>query len=259
MVTDLSNNLPLYKKVDAKQFRLHQYMDPETLEYIRSHRPIFTDTYQKREELLIIVEKIRNIIHDHVPSPSWYRIKDEYNTIHGIRHIMRTMTYVSILANLQKKNEEFHRNAIIAAALHDLQRENDMLDLGHAQRGAEWAEINKEIIEHYYDIKLSESDINSIVNAVNFHVEKCEEIQENCNYLENKEMVDFLKAADALDRYRLPSHHWWLKEKYIPIVPDESLKEFAFNLVVLSEEKYLAGFDGVEAVLSSIDEILEMK
>ena len=184
MVTDLSNNLPLYKKVDTKHFPLHQYMDPETLEYIRSHRPIFPNSHQNREELLKILEKIRNIVHDHIPSPSWYRIKDEYNSIHGIRHIMRTMTYVSILANQKQKDEDFHRNAIIAAALHDLQRENDMLDQGHAKRGAEWTEINKANIEDYYDIKLSDTDINSIKNAVNFHVEKCEEIQENCNYIE---------------------------------------------------------------------------
>ncbi|MER6171831.1 hypothetical protein, partial [Streptosporangium sp. NPDC001681] len=53
--------------------------------------------------------------------------------------------------------------------------------------------------------------------------------------------VDLLKAADCLDRYRLPLTHWWPDPSYLRITVPSWLHAVAFDLVVRSEQ---ARFDG---------------
>jgi hypothetical protein len=71
-------------------------------------------------------------------------------------------------------------------------------------------------------------------------------------YLKHKEIIDLLKTADALDRYRLPKLKWWINDDFVIVIPDESEKSFAYNLVINSEKNYLSINDSVKSVLNSL-------
>lgn len=68
------------------------------------------------------------------------------------------------------------------------------------------------------------------------------------------EMVDVLKTADALDRYRLPKLKWWLDPSLLRLRPPANLARFSFDLVCESESRYLASGGGAGSVLSVLAE-----
>ena len=62
----------------------------------------------------------------------------------------------------------------------------------------------------------------------------------------------YLRAADALDRFRLPKVKWWIDDSYLEIKPTAEMKEFSFNLVVSSEQYRLNGAGDVESIFSCL-------
>ncbi len=70
-------------------------------------------------------------------------------------------------------------------------------------------------------------------------------------------ITDLLKAADALDRYRLPKLTWWPDGSLVraaTVEVFEALRATAFELVVASEAAHLAGLDSADAVFKALDE-----
>lgn len=65
-------------------------------------------------------------------------------------------------------------------------------------------------------------------------------------------LVDLLKTADALDRYRLPKLKWWPREDLLVHPAPHWLYRLAYFLVVDSECRFLHGVPGNEAVLASL-------
>jgi hypothetical protein len=189
-----------------------QYMDQETLDQIKLHKPIFGDP----DKLFSLSSQEIEFILDLAPKNTWYLQNEIISTIHGISHTIRVMIYAFILAkdNLDKKSM---KALLLACALHDTQRQNDKGDEGHEERVVTWFKKN-----------FSDSDNFSLVRDI----------------LDGKHNLEmYLRTADALDRYRLPKVKWWIDDSYLQIVPDDSLKLFAFNLVICSEQNILDGTD----------------
>jgi len=67
------------------------------------------------------------------------------DSIHGLRHTMRVIALAHIIAETIQTGAT-RSEILLAAALHDLRRENDRRDPNHGQRAASWWLENKSII-----------------------------------------------------------------------------------------------------------------
>jgi hypothetical protein len=67
-------------------------------------------------------------------------------------------------------------------------------------------------------------------------------------------ITDVVKAADALDRYRLPKLKWWPDSQYVREAAFDQTRGLAFDLVLVSERAYLAGASDTEAVRYALAE-----
>ncbi|MFJ4428362.1 hypothetical protein [Streptomyces bobili] len=65
--------------------------------------------------------------------------------------------------------------------------------------------------------------------------------QQKCAYQAAPHLVDVLKAADCLDRYRLPLQWWWPDLTRLRVPVPDWLPEAAFALFVRSEQAALDG------------------
>jgi len=223
-----------------------QLMDIETLEWIEKNRLNFVKTNQPYSSK--IVEQVKK----YLPSKHWFLKKDCIDSIHGIRHILRVIANASNLAFNRKTDLVTARNLLISSSLHDLRRKDDKGDEGHAVRARDWFIKNSETIYRYFGITLSIKDIDEIASAIYFHEIPYGQILSDKEYLKHKEIIDLLKTADALDRYRLPKLKWWINDDFIIVIPNESEKSFAYNLVVNSEKNYLSVNDSAKSVLNSL-------
>lgn len=68
-------------------------------------------------------------------------------------------------------------------------------------------------------------------------------------------VIDVLKTADALDRYRLPKLKWWIDDAQIKIVPSDDFKAFSFDLIIASERRFLKGEDNANSIISALHDL----
>lgn len=233
--------MSLIQLAEEGKLPLHQNLDVETLQWIKNNEP---------QELngKDLVAVARNVDIESVsifsPSPTWFTSSEKVNSLHGIRHLMRVITYAWLLS---KEIDETQKNSLlVATALHDIRRLDDKADEGHASRAAEWYRENKEEVLNKF--KIGTVDDKIIVKLIKLH-------ELNSNVSEFRKLLDILKTSDALDRYIQPKKKWWLDDKYLNLKPSWEVKAFAFNLVIKSEEKYLAGSTSKEAILLSVKEL----
>ncbi len=209
----------LWKLAEERQQPDIQVMDQETLNFIKEFKPNFTGEPGE----FIFSESDIKLISENVPHPSWYLNPEIAKSIHGIAHSARMMAYCIILFD---GNPDALRSLLFACAVHDTQRINDKGDEGHEERALDWLKHN-----------FSEHPL----------------FTETCGILEGRHSLsNFLRTVDALDRYRLPKVKWWIDDSYLSIKPSDSIKWFAFNLVINSEQARLDGEESVEAVVSSL-------
>ena len=237
----------LFKLATQKELPLHQNLDEETLSWIKSNVP---DQIKNIDFSELAREVDLEKISCFVPMESWFLSESRINSLHGIRHLIRTTIYAHCLG--LKLHEKQLNNLLIATSLHDISRKNDKNDMGHSSRALKWYQKNKRKVLSKY--KVIDVDNNIIENLIKFHELNYEDLGQESFYKRNEEMVNIIKTADALDRYVQPRKKWWMNEKYLKIIPSIELKAFAFNLVVSSEEKHLRGIDSKNSVLLSLKE-----
>lgn len=225
---------------------LIQRMDTETLKWIKKNSPNLTIITQTQVPVIFKNAK------KYKPSEKWFLKNDCINSIHGIRHIMRVISNASNLTINRKTDSTTTRNLLIACSLHDLRRKDDKSDEGHAKRAVEWFHKNYGNVLRKFAIVLTKNDIKEVSSAIYFHEIPYAQIASADEYYEHKEIIDLLKTADALDRYRLPKLKWWIDDRLIKIIPSDNEKMFAYKLVVNSEGKYVLPNNSVDSVLSSL-------
>ena len=220
----------------------HQTMDQGTLDWIIDNEPkdlIGVSPYK-------IGDKEIDLIKKHVPERGWFCEEVRADSIHGLRHLLRVCIY-----SLSLSEREDKRNTLISSLLHDIRRLNDNRDHGHGERSANWFMENIPMIEEKFEVTLEEEDKEEIYNTIFYHEISYEQMDEDV-YKKHKETIDILKTSDAIDRYRQPKIKWWPDQRYLKLIPQESIKRMAYDLTVSSETLYLQGLSGVESVFKSL-------
>ena len=237
---------------------LHQFMDLETVNWIKENKPSFNIGNSPRFNLKHLIDNNLSEIKKYIPDPTWFLVSKKKDSIHGMRHILRVIFHSLHLTLLNEgKSPRLLKNSLVASSLHDLRRKNDLMDLYHGTRAARWFKKNISLIENQFEIHLSQEDIKEIYYSMSFHDLPYENIVKNIKYEQNKDLTDILKTADALDRYRLPSIRLWFKDKYVSVIPSDYLKCMAFQLVISSETNFLNGLTNVNSVLNAIEDFFK--
>lgn len=247
----------LIKLIQTGKLPLNQFMDLETVNWIKKHRPSFNictppiDFEANLNEYLSELKK-------YIPDPNWFLVLKKKDSIHGMRHILRVVFHSIHLTLLHEtQSSRFFKNCLVASSLHDLRRKNDLMDLYHGKRAARWFKKNISLIENQFEIHLSEEDIKAIYHSMSFHDLPNDSIIKHKKYEQYKSLTDILKTADALDRYRLPSVRLWFKDKYVSVIPSDFSKCMAFQLVVTSETKFLNGVTNINSVFHAIQDFFK--
>lgn len=198
-----------------------QNMDQATLDKIKEHKP----EYQVSDvNYYLTVEEV-SLIKNLSPKPDWYINPEIISSIHGIAHTLRVMVY-AVLLTRDLINDSDREALLIACSVHDTQRMNDRGDEGHEDRAISW------LSEHFAQHPL----LNQALMILR----------------DTDALSKYLRAADALDRFRLPKVKWWIDDSYLEIKPTAEMKEFSFNLVVSSEQYRLNGAGDVESIFSCL-------
>ena len=188
---------------------------------------------------------------------SWFFTPKEVHSIHGIRHLLRVGIYSLILAKLAGFKQSLFFSALIAGLFHDVRRKDSKRDEGHGKRAAQWVQSHIGDITDHLGIKLSGEAVEQIYYAIYSHEIPYSQLIEKPFYKKHKFLIDLLKTADALDRYRLPKLKWWINDEHLEFVPPDFLKVFSYYLVVMSEKNYLDGQNNEESVRKALMVLLE--
>ena len=218
-------NIPLFKLAQRNQLPKLQLMDLETVERIKSHirlkpqtiHEVFSDYKAISQEEII----------EFIPVKQYFAKPNHFRSIHGISHIVRVMINSLVLCQLIQCP---YIEVLIAAALHDIRRQNDKGDKDHGKRSANWFRRNYRSIPFTKDLKSSE--IKTVEMIISYHDAPIKSIPVSCK---NRGLINILRAADALDRYRLPKIKWWPKPSYLFIKEAKKLFNLSKIFVYQSE------------------------
>jgi len=223
----------------------HQFIDRETLDWI-CNNPVGSD--QKKIVRFDPVEFYR-----YFPRKEWFHDYESINSIHGIRHLVRVAIFSEVLFKSRKWlffNLKLI-NILTAAFFHDIARENDKNDNNHGKRSARWFRENIIEVEKAFNVRYNKNDVYCIYNAIAYHEVPYSQIEKNISAKYGR-MIDIIKTADALDRFRMPKLKWRINCQYLKLIPSAELKYFAYKLVCLTEDGFLKGIDGFDGSLYSI-------
>ncbi|MFE7524096.1 hypothetical protein ACFU7Y_00025 [Kitasatospora sp. NPDC057542] len=226
----------LHELAAAGRLPDHQVMDQPTLEWIAGQRPGGPGV---RPRLPHPAKAL-------VPDRAWFARTETATSIHGVLHGARVAVLVQLLAVGHHLKPGRVLALAAAAACHDCRRFNDRTDPGHGQRAADW------LTEHLADLQVAFGHMPNAeaITAVALHDVPphafTPELQ--AAYRRHRTAVDLLKAADALDRYRLPATRWWPALHLLRLQVPAWAPVLAHDLVVLTEQARLDGASDAHAV-----------
>ncbi|MFI5269571.1 MAG: hypothetical protein ACHQ7M_19515 [Chloroflexota bacterium] len=234
-----------------KQLPHHQYMDPVTVEWIKANRPDLGLAWPPP-----LRPATKHLLNQSALPVTWLAEPRLQASLHGIRHSMRTAALAALLAETHGQDEDETATAILAAAVHDCQRLHDKDDQGHGVRAAIWLAANADTVWDHFGLVAMPLQIVQAATAVRLHDLPYDAFSadDRADHGRAERICDLVKAADALDRYRLPKLGWWPDARYVREPAFEQLRAVAFDLVVISETAYLAGASSGEAVLYALAE-----
>jgi hypothetical protein len=234
-------SMPLYLKIQNKVFEDLQILDLETLEWIRSRQnpKIFSISENKADFKPLNEEEIKEVI----PKLEWFSNSNRALSIHGRSHAVRTTLFSYAICKLN--NISSYKKHLVAASIHDISRGVDNDDFDHGERSANWFKENHSLFRG-----LTQKEKEEIYFAVYYHDIEQENIP--IEILDkNREIINVLKCADALDRFRLPKEKWWPNRNFFKIDIPDWVFEMAKWLVYQSELDIIKySKDPVDAVLS---------
>ncbi|WP_416985639.1 hypothetical protein [Streptomyces sp. T028] len=233
------------------QLPLHQHMDHATIAWISDNRPDLPPTPAP----VLRPESKELLAHCGLPT-RWWADPRLYTSLHGVRHAMRTAALAAVLAEANGLDDSDTATVILAAAVHDCQRRHDQDDRGHGARAALWLAANADTVWAHFGLTASPRRIVQAATAVRLHDVPYEAFtaDDKSDRARADHITDVVKAADALDRYRLPKLKWWPNARYVREPAFDQLRGLAFDLVLTSEQAYLAGASGTEAVRYALAE-----
>jgi hypothetical protein len=233
------------------QLPLHQHMDQATIAWISDNRPDLPSSTQPT--LRPLSQEL--LARSGLPT-LWLADPRLYTSLHGVRHAMRTAALAAVLAEVHGLEDADTATVILAASVHDCQRRNDKDDRGHGARAAIWLAANADTVWGHFGLTATPRRIVQAATAIRLHDVPYEAFtaDDTTDHARAERITDVVKAADALDRYRLPKLKWWPDARYVREPAFDQLRSLAFDLVLISERAYLAGANGTEAVRYALAE-----
>lgn len=242
----------LYQQAANKTLPAHQYMDEDTLTWIKSVKDTWGNLefdVQSGSELNSLIKYVSEVYIDLVEIPEFNenifsRGEQASRSIHGYLHAYRTSFLSALLARI---NGWVDVSPFLYSGLfHDIARSNDQADHGHGKKSAERL---LEFKSSFPNIK--EIDLLDALYAIEHHESVAGE------YKVLTDTLKYLKAADALDRFRLPKLKWWPNKAIMEYLPPEYVFTIAYRLVVYSEQYLLIdGLSPRQSFNRAIDKIL---
>lgn len=234
--TPPAGKTPLRMLAEAGRLPDQQYMDRTTLAWIAGNRPTGPGVRatMPHQPLLLI------------PEGAWFARREAIDSIHGIRHGARVALFVQLLAHDRGVDPGRSQTLAVAAACHDCRRHHDRDDPGHGRRAAQWLAENTATVA----AALGAVPRPEAITAVALHDVAHHDFADDqaSAYRQHQDAVDLLKAADALDRYRLPLARWWPDPSRIRLSVPAWLHPLAHDLVVHSEQARLDGATDTQAL-----------
>ena len=209
-----------------------QTVDQEAVTWIAAHRPeacAAPGTLAWEPQVLL-------------PDVTWFADARMADSIHGVLHNARVSLLVTLLAHLHGLGDDQIAALRVAAAVHDCRRRNDRTDPGHGHRSARWTRRNQGTVTDTFGLPLTDH-LEAVLTAISLHdvpYGRFTAAQELA-YRQSPTLTDLLKAADALDRYRLPHLRWWPDPTYLRVEPPDWLHPLACDLVMHSEQARIDG------------------
>ncbi|UUN27556.1 hypothetical protein [Streptomyces sp. FIT100] len=233
------------------QLPLHQHMDHATIAWVSDNRPDLPPTPTPP-----LRPHSKELLAHSGLSTRWWADPRLYTSLHGVRHAMRTAALAAVLAEANGLDDADTATVILAAAIHDCQRRHDKDDRGHGARAAVWLAANADAVWGHFGLTAAPRRIVQAATAVRLHDIPYEAFTgaDKSDHARAQRITDVVKAADALDRYRLPKLKWWPDAQYVREPAFDQLRGLAFDLVLVSERAYLGGASGTAAVRYALAE-----
>ncbi|THA32291.1 hypothetical protein E6R18_13820 [Streptomyces sp. A1277] len=227
------NATALHERAANGSLPAHQTMDLDTLDWIAENRPPFTSAPPRLSPRAVML----------TPDASWFTDPQQAGSLHGIGHNARVSLLASVLANEHGLDRDHALALCAAAAVHDCRRRGDRNDPGHGQRAAQWFTAHTGTVTAALDHLVPPAALARAALAISLHDVPYEAFtpEQNDAYRQAPHLVDLLKAADAMDRYRLPLTRWWPDPTRLRIAVPPWLHPLAFDLLVRSERARLEG------------------
>lgn len=237
---------------ELKQLPRHQFMDAATVEWIAANRPALP---LDGEVVLSLPDYARRLLAVTAIPGTWFAEPRLIDSIHGLRHGMRTAAYVALLTEKAGLGEQLSSALIIVAALHDCRRLHDQDDTGHGARAAAWLESHAAPVADHFGVWAGTMrEFWQAATAVRLHDIPYEDFGSagESEWHQARQATDLLKAADALDRYRLPKLKWWPDARYLRVPLPAQFQRFAFELVLETERAHLDGRSSAAAIMQAL-------
>lgn len=233
-----------------KQLPHRQYTDHATVEWIRANRPDLPDVPPPR-----LRPASRRLLTRAAIPRAWLAEPRLLDSLHGVRHAMRTAALAALLAEATGLGEDDTATLVLAAAVHDCRRRHDKDDPGHGSRAATWLAENTEAVWDHFRLRATPQTVERAAIAVRLHERPYTAFtaDDRADHARAEHISDLLKAADALDRYRMPKLSWWPNATHVRVPAFDALRATAFDLVVRSETAHLAGTDSADAALEALE------
>jgi len=227
--------VPLYRLAANRCLPSHQPMDQDTLSWIVANRPDFPEG-----DVLVLSRRSAVLI----PRPGWFSAPRQAAGIHGVLHGARVSLLAGLLAEQQGLDHDQTTVLVAAAAVHDCRRRDDRDDPGHGARAATWFQRHQDAV-----LALTGAPtpclraVRDAATAISLHDVPYEHFTppQDRLYRRSRVLVDLLRAADALDRYRLPAVRWWPDLDRLRVTVPTGLPQAAFDLMLTSEQARLDG------------------
>jgi hypothetical protein len=228
----------------------HQYVDHATLRWIEANKPQSLPEGSTPR----LRACVRRLLGRTALPPGWMAEPKNFDSLHGVRHAMRTAALAALLAESVALDDDDTATLILAASVHDCRRHHDKRDKGHGLRAALWLTENADTVCRHFRLAPTSQRIDRAATAVRLH-----DVPNSSFGLTDRRdahriepLCELLKAADALDRYRLPKLSWWPDSQHVDVDAFEELRAVAFDLVIRSEGAHLAGVDSASAVFEAL-------
>lgn len=223
----------LHELADQGRLPAHQPMDQVTLGWITDNRPANFDAAPSfpRPGLML------------VPDRSWFQAERQADANHGVRHNARVSLLAALLAQEYGLDGDDVVAVCAAGAVHDCRRRDDRADAGHGQRASSWFLHRTAMVTGAMGREVPAAALHRAAQAIAVHDVPYDHFtaRQQRAYQRAPHLVDVLKAADCLDRYRLPLQRWWPDLARLRIPVPDWLPPAAFALVVRSEQAALDG------------------